>query len=60
MDPEPSKPKTTPSPEVACTVLIKTTVGQVICRKGAKIRLPKADAETLAGLNPPHVEITGI
>jgi hypothetical protein len=48
-------------PLVACTVLITgTTCGQVIVGKGAKIRLPLKDAETLASLNPPAVLITGI
>jgi len=46
---------------VACTVLVSgTTYGDVICRKGAKIRIPKKEAETLSTLSPPRVEITGV
>jgi hypothetical protein len=56
--PEQPDPK---NPLVACTVLVaKTTYGDVILGQGAKIRIPKKDAETLAGLNPPAVEITGL
>jgi len=55
-------PATDPkNPLVACTVLVaKTTYGDVILGQGAKIRIPKKDAETLAGLTPPAVQITGI
>ena len=56
--PPPADPK---NPLVACTVLVaKTTYGDVILGKGAKIRIPKKDAETLASLNPPAVQITGV
>lgn len=58
------KDKTPPDQEqplVACTVLVTgTTYGDVILGEGAKIRIPKTDAETLASLNPPAVEITGL
>lgn len=48
-------------PLVAVTVLISgTTYGDVILKKGAKIRVPKNEAEALASLNPPRVEITGV
>lgn len=54
----PADPK---NPLVAVTVLIsKTTYGDVILGKGAKIRIPKKDAETLASLTPPAVQITGV
>lgn len=58
----PAFPEKKPSdPTVAVTVLIsKTTVGDVMLSKGAKIRLPKSQADTLASLNPPAVLITGI
>ena len=49
------------NPLVAATVLVsQTTYGDVILGKGAKIRIPKKDAETLASLNPPAVRIDGI
>ena len=48
-------------PLVAVTVMISgTTVGDVILGAGAKLRLTKIQAETLASLNPPAVVITGI
>lgn len=55
-------PKDNPTePLVAVTILITgTTVGDVILGEGAKLRLPKSEAETLAGLNPPRVTIDGI
>lgn len=57
----PEQPADPKNPLVACTVLVsKTTYGDVILSKGAKIRIPKKDAETLAGLNPPAVQITGV
>lgn len=53
--------KNSTEPLLACRVLITgTTVGDVILAAGAVIRLPKGDAETLAALTPPAVEITGI
>ncbi len=56
--PPPADPK---NPLVACTVLVTgTTYGDVVLGKGAKIRIPKKDAETLTSLNPPAVEITGL
>ena len=49
------------NPLVAVTVLVSgTTVGDVILGLGAKIMLTKSQAETLASLNPPAVQITGI
>jgi hypothetical protein len=46
---------------VALTILVTgTTVGDVVLRKGAKLRLPKGQAETLANLTPPAAQITGI
>lgn len=50
-----------PVPTVACTVRVTgTTVGNAILAAGAKIRLPKDSADTLASMTPPRVEITGI
>ena len=47
-------------PQLACKVLVTgTTLGQVILAKGHKLLLPKSQAEALAALNPPRVEITG-
>lgn len=58
------KDKTPPEQEqplLACKVLVTgTTYGDVILGKGARIRIPKTDADTLAALNPPAVEITGL
>lgn len=48
-------------PIVALVILVTgTTVGDVILRKGKKLRLPKSQAEALANLNPPAAKITGI
>jgi hypothetical protein len=46
---------------VAVTVLVTgTTIGNAICGAGAKLKLAKSKAETLASLNPPRVSIDGI
>lgn len=51
----------TPEPMVAVRVLVTPTViGELRCAAGAELRLPKSEAETLAGLTPPLVEIIGI
>lgn len=56
-----TKAKAADEPLVALTILVTgTTVGEVILREGAQIRLPKGQAETLANLNPPAAQITGI
>ena len=68
MTPQETTPKGPAFPEtksteplVAVTVLVSgTTVGDVILGAGAKIRLTKIQADTLASLNPPAVVITGI
>lgn len=55
--PKPAKP----DPILACTVLVaKTQFGAVLKGKGAKVRLPKSQAEALASLNPPRVRIDGV
>lgn len=58
------KTATTPppaEPTYACTVLITpTTIGDLICGAGHKIRLTKTEAEALAAMNPPRVSIDGI
>jgi hypothetical protein len=49
------------NPLLACTVLVTgTEIGRAICAAGAKLKLPKSNAETLASLNPPRVRIDGI
>jgi hypothetical protein len=49
------------NPLLACTVLVTgTEIGRAICAAGAKIKLTKSNAETLASLNPPRVRIDGI
>lgn len=54
-------PKPAPEPIFACTVLVaKTQFGAVLKGKGAKVRLPKSQAEALASLNPPRVSIDGV
>ena len=51
----------TSEPIVLVKVLVTPTViGELKCAAGAELRLPKSEAETLAGLNPPLVEIIGI
>jgi len=60
-DEQPVEPGTDGDQKVACTVLITgTTYGDVELAKGARLRLPKKDAETLAALTPPAVQITGL
>jgi hypothetical protein len=48
-------------PVFAVTVLVTgTTIGNAICAAGAKLHLPKSQAEALAAMIPPRVEITGL
>lgn len=48
-------------PTYACTVLITpTTIGDLICGAGHKIRLTKTEADALAAMDPPRVSIDGI
>ncbi len=48
-------------PTYACTVLITpTTIGDLICGAGHKIRLTKSEADALAAMEPPRVSIDGI
>ena len=56
------KDTTTPAPAIVLvTVLVTpTTIGDVTCGAGAQLRIPQADAEALAALNPPRVRIDGI
>ena len=59
----PSQPKTSDSsdPQVLVRVLVTPTViGDLRCAAGAELRMPKSEADTLAALNPPLVEITGV
>lgn len=59
MNTKPESPAPKPESIVACTVLVaKTQIGQVLKGKGAKVRLPKSDADTLAALG--RVRIDGI
>ena len=45
----------------ACTVLITpTTIGDLICGAGHKIRLTKSEADALAAMDPPRITIDGI
>jgi hypothetical protein len=56
---KPTFPAPKPDPIVACTVLVaKTQIGAVLKGKGAKVRLPKSQAETLRDLG--KVRIDGI
>lgn len=54
--------KTPPKePTYACTVLLTpTTIGDLICAAGHKLRLPKSQAEVLAAMDPPRVSVDGI
>ena len=55
------KSSKSPEPLLACTVLISATrIGPALKAKGAKIKLPKSQAEALATLNPPRVRIDGV
>jgi len=62
MNPNEEKKAPAPAePSVACTVLVSgTRFGSVILGKGAVVRIPKGEAETLAALNPPRVRIDGV
>ena len=45
----------------ACTVLITpTTIGDLICGAGHKIRLTKSEADALVAMEPPRISIDGI
>lgn len=45
----------------SCTVIVpKITVGRIIAGRGAKLRLPKDEADALAALTPPAIRIDGI
>ena len=58
---KPPSETSAPEPVVLVKVLVTPTViGELKCAAGAELRLPKSEAETLAGLNPPLVEIIGI
>lgn len=58
-DPVPEAPKS--EPHFACTVLVaKTQIGAVVKGYGARVRLPKSEAEALASLTPPRVRIDGV
>lgn len=51
----------TAEPTYACTVLITpTTIGDLICGAGHKIRLTKSEADALAAMTPPRISIDGI
>ena len=48
-------------PTYACTVLLTpTTIGDLICGAGHKIRLTQTEAESLARMNPPRISMDGI
>ena len=50
-----------PEPIVLVRVIATTAViGDLRCAAGAEIRITKSEAETLAALTPPLVEIIGV
>ena len=58
---KPTFPAPKPEPIYACTVLVaKTQIGAVLKGKGAKVRLPKSQADALAALVPPRIRIDGV
>lgn len=53
--------KPTQEPVVAVTVLVTgTVIGNAVCAAGAKLRIAKSKAETLASLKPARVSIDGV
>jgi len=62
---EPKNETTTPEPKrepkLACTVLVsKTRIGDSLHGIGSPVKISKADADLLAGMNPPRVRIEGV
>jgi len=56
----PSKTSDAADPLVLVRVIITPTViGDLRCAAGAELRIPKSEAETLAALTPPPIEIIG-
>jgi hypothetical protein len=53
--------ETKPEATVTCVVTVDgTTIGQAVLAAGHRLTLPKSAAETLAGMTPPRITITGL